>query len=142
VIPIARLLNVDKFKRELIGKHSGEIEFLEHRFRSYKSAHNRVASRVEIIDWLLQFEYNSIPIALKTLNAISFWDRAALSDGLRYGIRALFGPIRTKMIQVFGIGGATTSAHHLSYLWDDIRRDVKIQIRVLNSMAELVGCTT
>jgi hypothetical protein len=36
-----------------------------------------------------------------------------------------------------GLGGATTSAQHLSYLWDDIRSQIGIQIRVLNSIAEL-----
>jgi len=134
--PVTRLLNLDKSKRELIEKYAREIESLEHRFRSYKSFNNRVASHVELTDWLLQFEYHDIPFAVQTLQAVNFWDRAALSDALRHGVQTLFEGAKTKTIQVLGIGGATTSAHHLSYLWDDIRKHLALEIRVLNSMNE------
>jgi hypothetical protein len=40
-------------------------------------------------------------------------------------------------VQVFGLGGATTSAHHLSYLWDDIRHRVRPRLRVLNAITEV-----
>jgi HD superfamily phosphohydrolase len=133
--PIIHLRNLEKSKRELLEKYSNEIALLERRFRTYKSASNRVASRLEITEWLIQFQYYEIPLVIRTLSAISFWDRSALSDALRFGAEALFGSHRT--VQVFGIGGATTSANHLSYLWDDVRNRIGVQIEVLNSIQQL-----
>jgi HD superfamily phosphohydrolase len=134
---ITRLRNTEKSKLKLLEKYSSDIEQLEHRFRTYKSSTNRVASRVEIKDWLLQFPHADIPIAVQTLAAINFWDRAALADALRHGVQELTREAHPLSIQVFGIGGATTSAHHLTYLWDDIRQRVGTGITVLNSMNEL-----
>jgi deoxynucleoside triphosphate triphosphohydrolase SAMHD1 len=137
-VPIGLFLNLVPSKRELIRKYSAEIASLEYKFRSFKSAHGRVATRVEISEWLLQFDYNDIPIALETLRAVNFWDRAALADGLRHGVGTLYGSAPSQLLQVFGIGGATTSAKHLSYLWDDIKQELGFQIRVLNSIEDLV----
>jgi HD superfamily phosphohydrolase len=136
VAQVTRLLNVEASKRDLIRRYMDDIEMLEYRFRSYKSSTNRVATRTEITDWMLQFEYYDIPVVVQTLRAISFWDRTALSAALRYGVQMLFND-RTDRVQVYGLGGATTSAQHLSYLWDDIRRDCGREISVLNSIGDV-----
>lgn len=134
--PVIHLRNLERSKRELLERYANEIDQLEHRFRTYKSANNRVASKLEICEWLIQFQYYEIPLALRTLRAISFWDRSSLSDTLRFGAQALFGS-GYPTIQVFGIGGATTSANHLSYLWDDIRDRIGAQVEVLDSIEHL-----
>jgi hypothetical protein len=131
----ARLRNTGPFKHGLLQRCATEIESLEHRFRTYKSADNRVASRVEIQDWLMQFQYDDIPLALRALAGISFWDRAALADALLSGIEQL-GLISVASIQVFGLGGSTTSAQHLSYLWNDVREKLAPKLTVLNSIDE------
>jgi hypothetical protein len=132
----SRLRNTDPFKVDLLQKYAGEIESLEHRFRTYKSASNRVASRIEIQDWLMQFSHDDIPLAVRALAGINFWDRAALADALLTGIEGL-GMASIPAIQVFGLGGSTTSAHHLSYLWNDIREKLRPRITVLNSLNEI-----
>ncbi len=131
-----RLRNTDPFKVDLLKKYASEIEWLEHRFRTYKSSTNRVASRVEIQDWLMQFAHDDIPLAVRVLAGINFWDRAALADALLTGIEEL-GKASCPSIQVFGLGGSTTSAHHITYLWNDIREKLKPNVTVLNSMDEI-----
>jgi hypothetical protein len=133
----ASVANTDRSKRDLLERYSRDIESLEHKFRSFRSWNNRVAARGEITDWLLQFDFHDIPSAVQTLSSLSFWDRAALSDALLHGFRGLFARSHTPFVQVFGLGGATTSAQHLSYLWDDIRQAAGTPIQVLGSLEEL-----
>lgn len=138
-IQMTRLRNTDRSKRELLEKFEGDLARMEHRFRTYKSSNNRVASRVEILEWLLQFQHEDIPIAIQTLQAVNFWDRAALADALRYAFEEVASQVCGPKLQVFGIGGATTSAQHLTYLCDDIRQRVGFELIVLNSIDELTA---
>ena len=120
--------------------YATDIQRIEYRFRTYKSSTNRVASQAEIFEWLLQFSHDDIPIAVEMLNSISFWDRTAIADALWRGLEEL-APEGSKRVQVFGIGGSTTSAHHLSYLWDDVKSSANFEIVVLNSLNEASGDT-
>jgi hypothetical protein len=54
------------------------------------------------------------------LSAIRFWGRSALSDALSFATAGRY----QQDFQVLGLGAPTSSAHHLTYLWDDVRAKI------------------
>jgi len=59
--------------------------------------------------WLLQFNVEEIPLAIRVLGAIKFWGRSALSDALAFSVAGRF----QKRFQALGLGAPTASANHL-----------------------------
>jgi HD superfamily phosphohydrolase len=96
------------------------LEELADRFRSFQPAEGSRIDANLITDWLVQFPRDDIKYAVTLLENIQFWTRQALADAFRSAIEQLFGA-NERVVQLVSLGGPTTSAEHLQYLWDDVR---------------------
>lgn len=123
----------NELKIGIIGRYDGVLSELAERCKTFES-HDGVRVSVESIrSWLLQFAAEDIPLAVRLLSAIRFWGRSALSDALTFAVAGRY-PGR---FQALGLGAHTSSAHHLAYLWDDIRARVGGNFRVIASAREI-----
>ena len=105
-------------KSEWFGVFAQVITDLAGRFRTFESATGNVVRNPEIQEWLVQFDYADIPLAIRVLQSIQFWDRSAFADGFVIGLEQQF-PV-PGVLQCLALGGPTTSSHHLTYLWPDV----------------------
>ena len=62
--------------------------------------------------WLLQFNVEEIPLAIRVLGAIKFWGRSALSDALAFSVAGRFQKDFKRLVWVL-LGAPTASANHL-----------------------------
>src|SRR5205823_4168683 len=83
-------------------------------------------------------------LAVAALQHIRYWDRAALTDAF---IALLEIRPELHSAQWLSLGGPTTSARHLTYLWPDIRKRFDLpssgmrilsEARQINSLSPLV----
>ena len=120
-------------KLGIIGKYADTLGELAERCKTFES-HSGARISVESIRlWLLQFAVDEIPLAVRLLSAIRFWGRSALSDALAFSVAGRY----SGGFQALGLGAATASSHHLSYLWDDIRAGVGSDFRVIAAASEI-----
>jgi hypothetical protein len=120
-------------KLEIIGQYVDVLSELVERCKTFES-HDGVRLSVESSrSWLLQFVAEDIPLAVRLLGAIKFWGRAALSDALAFSVGGRF----SRGFQALGLGAPTSSAHHLAYLWDDVRDKIGIDFQVISAANEM-----
>ena len=120
-------------KLEVIGQYGDILDGLVERCKTFES-HNGV--RISVAgtrSWLLQFSVEDIPPAVRLLSAIRFWGRSALSDALGFSVGGRY----PGGFQALGLGAPTSSAHHLTYLWDDVRDRVGSDFRVISAANEI-----
>jgi hypothetical protein len=120
-------------KIEIIGKYTDVLADLAERCKTFESHDGAKISRESICAWLLQFKVEEIPLAIRALGAIRFWGRSALSDALAFSVAGRF----PKGFQALGLGALTASAHHLTYLWDDVRNKLEGDLSVISSPSEI-----
>ncbi len=106
-------------KRELLSRFDTQIDDLTNRFKTYQAASGASVGKADIYEWILQFGYDEIALAVDLLRGIRYWDRMSLVDSFVAGIQD-----RPDMLpsQWIALGGPTTSARHLAYLWPDLRK--------------------
>jgi HD superfamily phosphohydrolase len=130
IVPIAD-------RDELEEKYGTIIGELAERFQTYQPFEGAAIDAAFLIDWLLQFSRDDVPLIITVLQHVQFWTRQRLADALRSFLERIQDKYET--IQLLPLGGPTTSAQHLQYLIDDIRPTVKIQLNVLRSPEECVS---
>ena len=132
---LARREFVDRNERKLgiIGQYAGVLEELVERCKTFEGHDGVRISVVSVRAWLLQFAAEEIPSAVRMLTAIRFWGRSALSDAFAFAVVGRY----PEGFQALGLGSQTSSAHHLAYLWDDIRGRVGSGFRVIASASEI-----
>ncbi|MGO9262900.1 MAG: HD domain-containing protein [Bryobacteraceae bacterium] len=120
-------------KQGIIGQYADVLGDLAERCKTFES-HDGVRVSVESVRlWLLQFAADEILLAVRLLSAIRFWGRSALSDALAFSVDGRY----PGGFQTLGLGALTSSAHHLTYLWDDVRAKVGSGFRVIASPSEI-----
>ena len=67
------------------------------------------------------------------LRAIRFWGRSALADALAFSVKGRY----ERGFQALDLGGPTSSAHHLTYLWDDVRSTLGGDVEVVSSAEDI-----
>jgi hypothetical protein len=123
----------NELKFGIIEQYADVVKELAERCKTFES-HDGVRISVPTVrSWLLQFPAEEIPLAVRMLSAIRFWGRSALSDALAFAV----GGHYPGGFQALGLGAQTASAHHLSYLWDDIRAKVGSAFSVIASANEI-----
>ncbi len=120
-------------KLEIIDKYSDVLADLAERCKTFESHGGARISVLGVRSWLLQFNVEEIPLAIRVLSAIRFWGRSALSDALAFSVTGRF----SKGFQALGLGAPTSSAHHLTYLWNDVRDTLKSDLTVISSASEI-----
>jgi len=120
-------------KLEIIGQYVDVLGELAERCKTFESYDGVRVSVPSIRSWLLQFAAEDIPPAVRLLGAIRFWGRSALSDALAFSVGGRF----PGGFQALGLGAPTASAHHLTYLWDDVRDKVGSDFRVISAANEM-----
>jgi HD superfamily phosphohydrolase len=120
-------------KLEIIGQYSDVLRELTDRCKTFESHDGVKISVANVHSWLLQFTAEEIPLAARVLGAIRFWGRSALSDALFFSVNGRF----PQGFQALGLGAPTASAHHLTYLWDDVRNKLGSDLRVVSSAGEI-----
>ena len=105
------------------------------KFRSYQSETGDDVTKQSIAEWLLQFNSEDIPSALRILEHVRFWDRAAMMDAFSMGLDHLGA--EALEAQWVPLGGGTTSSHLLNYLMADLKRLGKCPTAVLGSANDL-----
>ena len=108
-------------KRELLSRFETQIDDLTNRFKTYQSASGASVGKEDILEWILQFAYDDIPLAVDLLHSIRYWDRMSLVDSFVAAIQSRPELLRSQWI---ALGGPTTSARHLAYLWPDLKKMV------------------
>jgi HD superfamily phosphohydrolase len=121
-------------KLEVIGQYSDVLDELVEKCKTFESHDGVRISVAGVRSWLLQFEPEDIVPAIRLLRAIRFWGRSALSDAMAFAVERY-----SNGFQALGLGAATSSAHHLSYLWDDVRTKVRRDFRVISTASEIQG---
>jgi deoxynucleoside triphosphate triphosphohydrolase SAMHD1 len=120
-------------KLQIIDGYANLITELADRFKTFESHDGTRISGPTIRSWLLQFSTNEIPLAVQALSAIKYWGRSALSDALAFSVSGRY----PNGFQALGIGAATSSAHHLTYFWNDVRNSLNSEVRVISAAAEI-----
>lgn len=92
-------------------------------------------TRVRIEDWLLQFESEGIPLALTALRHVRYWDRAAIVDAFSVALSGWGSDLLKE--QWVPLGGPTTSSHHLTYLWPDLKKQAQVPAHILGGAEKL-----
>jgi HD superfamily phosphohydrolase len=120
-------------KARIIDRYSEVIERLAQRFTSFQPASGIRVDAHRIQDWLTQFGPEELPLAITLIEHIRFWDRPALVNALETY------PCDKKRAsaQWVPLGGATTSAHQMSYLWPDLKNSGKLPSTLLGSVSDL-----
>ena len=120
-------------KLEIIGQYVDVVNELAEKCKTFESHDGVRVSVASIRSWLLQFAAEDIPLAVRLLGAIRFWGRSALSDALAFSVCGRF----PGGFQALGLGAPTASAHHLTYLWDDVRDRIGSDFRVISAANEM-----
>jgi deoxynucleoside triphosphate triphosphohydrolase SAMHD1 len=122
-------------KKELLGQFAKDIAALAQRFQTFQAAGGETVNELLIREWLLQFEFEEVPLAVELLRNIKYWDRLALTDAFAVAVE----DASIRQGQWVPLGGPTTSARHLTYLWPDIRKrgEIDSSIIVLNDVSEV-----
>ena len=120
-------------KIAIIGEYTAVLEELAERCKTFESHDGARISVESGRSWLLQFTAEEIPLAVRLLAGIRFWGRSALSDALVFSVEGRF----PGGFQALGLGAPTSSSHHLTYLWDDVRKKVGNGFRVIASPREI-----
>ena len=123
-------------KIDIISQYSDVLEELSERCKTFEAHDGVRISAATIHSWLLQFMAEEIPMAVKVLRAIKFWGRSALADALAFSVAGRY----RGGFQALELGGPTSSAHHLTYLWDDVRSTLGGDVEIVSS-AEDIGAT-
>lgn len=112
------------------------IAELETRFQSYQPYEGDFISKKSICDWLLQFNYEEIPLAITLLQNIKYWSRSAIADAFLMAFENHLSNL--KKCQILRLGGATTSANQLNYLWPDVQAKLpKFSLEILDSAQQI-----
>jgi hypothetical protein len=82
-------LNSRTPKSDLLRGYGSLLDELGERFRSYQSETSEEVTRTRVVEWLLQFNNEDILSALRILEHVRFWDRAAMMDALSMGLDRL-----------------------------------------------------
>jgi hypothetical protein len=117
----------------IIGQYMDVLNELIEKCKTFESHDGVRVSIGSVRSWLLQFAAEDIPPAVRLLGAIRFWGRSALSDALAFSVGGRF----PGGFQALGLGAPTSSAHHLTYLWDDVRDEVGSDFRVISAANEM-----
>jgi hypothetical protein len=130
-------------RRGFAQRHEQRLGIIEHyadvlgelaeRCKTFESHDGVRISVANVRSWLLQFPVEEIPLAIRVLGAIKFWVRSALSDALAFSVAERF----PQGFQALGLGAPTASAHHLTYLWDDVRDKLGSDLRVVSSAGDI-----
>lgn len=122
-------------KKELLGQFTKDIASLAKRFQTFQAAGGETVSELSVREWLLQFDFEEIPLAVELLRSIKYWDRLALTDAFAVAVE----DASIRQGQWVPLGGPTTSSRHLTYLWPDIRKRGEIDsfMTVLNDASEV-----
>ena len=81
-----KYLNTRAPKSVLLSAYDSVLEEMDQRFRSYQPETGEGVSKQRIAEWLLQFGHEDIPFAVRVLEHVRFWDRAALMDAFSIGL--------------------------------------------------------
>jgi hypothetical protein len=131
----AQYLNSRAPKRNLLALYAPILEEMGERFRSYQSHTAEEVTRQRVEAWLLQFETEDIPFALRVLEHLRYWDRAAMMDAFS----AAFEDLGSELLEAqwVPLGGSTTSSTHLQYLWPDLAKVGGCPKNILGSAEQL-----
>jgi hypothetical protein len=124
-------------KQGLLSAYETVIPELARRFQTFQPANGDPISDRHIREWLIQFDYDAIPLAIAALQHIRYWDRVALTDAF---VTLFENRPEVHSAQWLSLGGPTTSARHLTYLWPDIRKKLDVsspRMRVLSEAHEI-----
>ena len=120
-------------KLEIIEQYSNVLNDLVEKCKTFESHDGVRISVASTRQWLLQFAAEDISAAVRLLGAIRFWGRSALSDALAFAVDGRY----PDGFQALGLGALTSSAHHLTYLWDDVRAKIGNEFRVISAPSEI-----
>ena len=120
-------------KLQIIAEYGDFVSEVAERCKTFESHDGVRISETKIRSWLLQFTADEIPLAARTLRAIRFWGRSALSDALAFAVDGRY----PNGFQALALGAPTASGPHLTYLWDDVRGRLKIDFKVISSAADI-----
>jgi hypothetical protein len=123
----------NEHKLEIIEKYADVLGELAERCKTFESHDGARISVAGVRSWLLQFNVEEIPLAIRVLGGIKFWGRSALSDALAFSVAGRF----QKGFQALSLGSPTASAHHLTYLWNDVRDRIGSDLTVISSSSEI-----
>jgi HD superfamily phosphohydrolase len=123
----------DEHKLAIIQKYIDVLSELEDRCKTFESHDGVRISVASVRSWLLQFQAEEIPLAVRLLAAIRFWGRSALSDALAFSVDKRF----PQGFQALALGAPTASGPHLTYLWDDVRSKLGGDFTVVSSAGEI-----
>jgi hypothetical protein len=112
--------------------YQSDIEFLGEQFRSYEPFDGPRIDAAYIVNWLVQFPRDDIPLVIRVLRNVQFWTRQRVADGFK----VFFEDCTCTSMQLLALGGPTTSAGHLQYLMHDLR-DLTIDLKILGSPGEI-----
>lgn len=118
------------------------IAELETRFQSYQPYEGDSISKKSIYDWLIQFDYEEIPLAITLLQKIKYWNRSAIADAFLIAFENHLSNQRNhrnhRRCQILRLGGVTTSANQLNYFWPDVQAKLpKFKLDILDSAQQI-----
>jgi hypothetical protein len=123
-------------RAEVESRFGGQIAELASRFHGYTPVDGPAVDAQRIVDWLTQFARDDVHLAMTVLQSVKYWTRRALADALRIGLQRLAE--RHSLVQLVPLGGPTTSAEHLKYIFGDIdQTELRLEVRLLSSMEDL-----
>ena len=128
-------LNTRAPKAGTLSAYDSVIGEMDERFRSYQPETGEDVTKQRITEWLLQFDHEDIPFAVRVLEHVRFWDRAALMDAFSIGLDHIGQDVLDA--QWVPLGGATTSSHLMNYLMRDLARLGKCPKVILGSASDL-----
>ncbi len=126
-----RYLETAAPKLEVLNAYGQVLGDLVVRFQTFRSHTGIPVDEGRTREWLFQFSRDDLPFAIRVLQHVRYWERRALADAFAMAIKQ-FIPAEVEH-QALPLGGPMTSAHHLNYLWPDVRSLVRIEgVRVLD----------
>ncbi len=120
-------------KLGIIAKFDSLISEVVERCKTFESYEGTRVGAGTARDWLLQFGDEEIPLAIKVLQSLRFWGRAALSDALAFSVDSRL----RENFQALAFGAPTASAHHLAYLWDDVKAKLQRDFRIIAAGSDI-----
>src|SRR6202043_260235 len=88
-------------KLQIIHQYSTVINDVVERCKTFESYDGTLITVPNVQSWLLQFDVEEIPLAIRILAAVKFWGRAALADALALSVAGRF----PQGVQVLALGG-------------------------------------
>lgn len=126
---IATLAN----KSEVETAYEQIIRDLVLRFQTYQPYTGPGIDTSHITNFLLQFRRDDIPLVIKVLRNVEFWSRQRLADAFGSFLESLSQ--EHEHLQIVPLGGPSTSAHHLQYMFDDLRSaELPVNISIHSSI--------